>query len=71
MARIPRAAVDIRQVGIQRKETLTIYFHKGTFDEPELVQLEARVNDSGEIELFCNEPLQVRPFSEWSHWPEG
>lgn len=71
MARKPTATVDIRQVIVKRKEALIVSFHKGDDLEPELVQFEARVNDKGEIELFCDEPLTVKPFSEWSHWPEG
>lgn len=68
MTRKPKATVDIRQVNIHRDEALIIYFHKGTFDEPELVQFEAHVNGKDEIGLYCNEPLQVRPFSKLSHW---
>ena len=62
----PIATTFVERVTIRANETLTLFFHQGNAYKPTLVLLEARVTETGEIELFCNEPLTVQPFSEWA-----
>ena len=56
---------QIDHVTIGARETLTLYFQQGDEPNSKLIQFEARVTEGGAIELFCNTPLTVRPFSEW------
>ena len=69
MGRNPRASVFVDHVTLHMNDTLTVYFHQGDPFNPNMVQLEMRVNEHGEIELFCDENMKVQPFSLWTLMP--
>ena len=63
---VPSANIDIESVTVQPRETLTVWL-KRDYESGECVQLEIRVTNGGEIQLFCDgwDRTSQMPFKDW------
>ena len=62
---MPKASVSIESLVVRPRETITLWCSLGIPSNPHALQIEVRVTDARKVEVFCDEELDIKPFSEW------
>jgi hypothetical protein len=62
--------INVNQVHVHPTRYITLYIHTDPTDcpydgKPAQIQVEVRVTKEGKLEVFSDEPIEVRPFTEW------